>query len=105
MVFKTTQQYFSYVMAVSFIGWFVWFVLWCLKPHSTLFQLLCGGQFYCWRKPECEKKSADVEQVTDKLYHIMLYRVLVSMSGIQTHSIGGDRHNVPIVVNPITIRS
>jgi hypothetical protein len=39
--------------------------------------------FIGMRKPEYREKTIDMPQVTDKLYHIMLYRVHLASTGFE----------------------
>ena len=58
--------------------------LWYLMPLSTICRL--------YHDSGANEITNDLPQVTDKLYHIMLYQVHLALSGIETHNFSGDRH-------------
>ena len=52
-------------------------------PVSKIFQLYRGSQFCWWRKLEYPEKTTDLPQITDRFYHVMLYRVHLVWTGFE----------------------
>jgi hypothetical protein len=79
----------------------------CLMVFNATFNnisVISCLQFYWWRKSEDPKKTTNLSQVTDKLYHIMLYfspwsRFELTTSVVRgTHRIGDFKSNYNILI-------
>ena len=69
------------------VGWFMVFKV----TFQLKFQLYHGRQFY-WEESRVPGENHRPVEVNDKLYHIMMYRVHLTMNGARNHTFSGDRH-------------
>jgi hypothetical protein len=72
-------EYTVFIIWFHFAQWhltYIWFIdlidCWCITPHSVIFQLYHGNQFYWWKKPEYREKTIEHDLATENLYHLRL---------------------------------
>ena len=99
---------FKYELNIIWHLIFVQTFLWCNCQHVRLvgWFMVSSHHYQQYFSYMWWSAGENHQPVTDKLYHIILHRVHLTMNEIPTHNASGDRHLIAQeIVNPTTIWS